>query len=164
MQVDMWPAITGVNKTNPRPWLPTTEDSILLQQPNGAILKLITAAKQTNLFTANGLTQIHTTDPCVWEGANENQTTCSVCDPSHPCLYDVQADPAESKNLVNESKYQVLLQEMTAKLASYKPYVDGNLTAEEISNYECVGGSGEALWENFLGPCCKRKNKEGEGG
>ena len=37
--VDMWPAITGVNKTNPRPWLPTTEDSILLQQPDGAIIK-----------------------------------------------------------------------------------------------------------------------------
>jgi hypothetical protein len=88
--VDMWPAITGVNKSNPRPWLPTTEDSILLQQPGGAIMKLITDARQTNRFSADGLTQTHTTDPCVWQGGGENASTCAVCDPSHPCLYDVQ--------------------------------------------------------------------------
>ena len=125
-------------------------------------MKLITSARQTNVFTADGLTQIHTTDPCVWEGAGENQTTCAVCDPSHPCLYNVQADPAERKNLVNESAYRELLVEMTAKLASYKPYVDGNLTAAELAKYDCVGGSGKTLWDNFVGPCCQRRHKEGE--
>jgi arylsulfatase B len=156
--VNMWPAITGANKTNPRPWLPTTEDSILLQQPNGAIMKLIVSERQTNLFTADGLTQIHTTDPCVWQGSGENPTNCSVCDPTHPCLFNVQIDPAESKNLVNESGYKELVAEMAAKLASYTPYVDGNLTADELANYDCVAGAGEALWGNFVGPCCQRKD------
>ena len=95
----------------------------------------------------------------VWQGSNDNQTTCTVCDQSQPCLFDVQKDPAESKNLVNESSYKQLVTEMIAKLASYTPYVDGNLTAEELANYDCVAGSGGELWGNFVGPCCKRKGQ-----
>jgi hypothetical protein len=71
---------------------------------------------------------------------------------------NVQADPSETKNLVNESKYKELLAVMTAKLASYVPYVDGNLTAKELDNYDCVSGNGAALWDNFVGPCCQRKD------
>ena len=36
--VDMWPAITGANTTSPRPWVPTTEGSILWQQARPALL------------------------------------------------------------------------------------------------------------------------------
>ena len=46
--VDMWPAITGANASSPRPWLPTTETSILWQQSDGAILKFISQALPVN--------------------------------------------------------------------------------------------------------------------
>jgi len=104
-------------------------------------MKLITGASQTNLFSADGLTQTHTTDPCVWQGHNENATNCAVCDAIHPCLFDVQADPAESRNLVNESGYNALVAEMTAKLASYTPYVGGNMTADGLAKYDCGTGA-----------------------
>ena len=160
--VDMWPAITGHNTTNPRPWLPTTLDSILLQRPDGAILKLITNARQTNLFTADGLQQIHTTDPCVPPlKKHQNITNCFVCRPERPCLYDVAADPSENINLANRSEYASVLREMQAQLASYTPYVDGNLTDQELSHYICVLPH-ETPWGNFLGPCCHRKNTSSE--
>ena len=44
---------------------------------------------------------------------------------------------------------------MAAKLASYTPYVDGNMTAEELEEYEC--STMASLWGNFQGPCCKPK-------
>ena len=59
---------------------------------------------------------------------------------------------------MNESGYKELVAEMAAKLASYTPYVDGNLTADELANYDCVAGAREALWGNFVGPCCQRKD------
>jgi hypothetical protein len=169
--VDMWPAITGVNKTNPRPWLPTTEDSILWQRPDGSILKLITAAKQTNFFTADGLHQTWATDPCVWTSPNcivNCSHSCAVCDPLHPCLYDVAADPSELHNLAagpnttTTEDIVALVAEMTAKLASYVPYVDGELTAEEMADYDCVdpGDRGAELWGNYQGPCCTRKEEQ----
>eukprot|EP00662_Eupelagonemidae_sp_cell21_P010125 gene10125-biopygen114421 len=62
--VDMWPAITGANTTNPRPWLPTTETSILNALGNGSILKLYTSAPKTNRWLANG-TQL--ADDTPWD-------------------------------------------------------------------------------------------------
>ena len=42
-----WPAITGSGKVaNPRPVLPTTQWSLLEQQPDGTILKIILGAFQ----------------------------------------------------------------------------------------------------------------------
>ena len=47
---------------------------------------------------------------------------------------------------------------MAAKLASYTPYVDGNMTAEELQPYTCVTDPTE-WWHNYAGPCCKRKGE-----
>ena len=108
--VDMWPAILGQNKTNPRPWLPTTKYSILLQRSDGSILKLITEARQTNLFTADGLQQTRTADPRVPPlNKQQNSTDCFVCGPNNPCLYDVVAGPSESTNLANRNEYSAVL-------------------------------------------------------
>ena len=52
--MDMWPAITGANASSPRPWLPTTGGTILWQQPDGTILKYLTDARRSRLFSPNG--------------------------------------------------------------------------------------------------------------
>ena len=52
--IDMWPAITGANRTNPRPVLPTSQWSLLSAEGNNRMLKLITSAYRTNWFLPNG--------------------------------------------------------------------------------------------------------------
>ena len=61
----MWPAIIGQNRTNPRPWLPTTRWSLLHDdQESGTMMKLLTLAHRTNWFAKNG-TAIYDTTACV---------------------------------------------------------------------------------------------------
>ena len=63
--VDMWQQIIGANATNPRPVLPTTKWSLLVDdQKAGTMMKLITLAHRTNWFEEDG-TAIYDTSPCV---------------------------------------------------------------------------------------------------
>ena len=63
--VDMWQQIIGANATNPRPVLPTTKWSLLVDdQQSGTMMKLITLAHRTNWFEEDG-TAIYDTSPCV---------------------------------------------------------------------------------------------------
>ena len=168
--VDMWPAITGANTTSPRPWLPTTESSILWQQPGGSILKFISAARRSKLFTPNG-SMWNDTTPLGWNGTHAvqcvwvsptNPDTCQVCDPMHPCLFELKSDPGETRNLASDPTRASIISVMAAKLASYVPYdiVDGNMTAVELEGYDCPDmdphGS-QSLWGTYVGPCCTPK-------
>ena len=83
---------TGANRTNPRPWLPITEDSIEHEAPDGTIMKFLVNQRQTNLFTQDGLTQPMATDP--WVDGGVNVSSCIVCSLEKPCLYDLTKDPA----------------------------------------------------------------------
>jgi hypothetical protein len=150
--VDMWPAITGANTTSPRPWLPTTEGSILWQQPDGPIFKLLTNvgttpwASPSRLFTPNGTIYNDTSAlgwngthavECVWVSADGAH--CALCDPApaHPCLFEVKGDPGETRNLVGDPAHASTIAIMAAKLASYVPYVDGTMSAEQLAGCDC---------------------------
>ena len=66
-----------------------------------------------------------------------------VCSPAKPCLYNVQADPTETTNLATNASFKATLDAMAAKLASYVPYVDGNLLEREREReLICITGAG----------------------
>ena len=69
----MWPAITGANRTNPRPVLPTSQWSLLSAEGNNRMLKLITSAYRTNWFLPNGAR------PTVRELANVQPPHAECC-------------------------------------------------------------------------------------
>ena len=96
----MWPAITGANRTNPRPVLPTTRWSLLIDdQASGTVkttacqiwsgmrlhtpprcvqmMKLITLAHRTNWFHENG-TAIYDETPCVPSAPYQGYQKCHV--------------------------------------------------------------------------------------
>lgn len=156
----MWPAIAGANSTNPHAdsaepdhaaWVPTSEWSILMQLPNGTIMKLITQGERSNRFTADGK-QPKDTAPCV-----NTKGKCMVCTDTAPCLFDVSVDPSEHNNIA--SSCPALVGRMSAKLATYKVYVAGKMAPAELSNYHCdphaKGKDGATWWGNYSGPCCK---------
>jgi|TARA_B110000208_G_scaffold60794_1_gene79094 arylsulfatase A-like enzyme len=166
--VNMWPAITGANISSPRPWLPVTEGSILWQQPGGSLFKFITDARRARLFTPNGSMWNDTTPhgwngthvvECVWVSPTDPDI-CAVCDPIHPCLFELKSDPGEAHNLASDPARASTMATMKAKLASYVVYVDGNMTAAELQGYDCPDmnpmGS-ESLWGTYAGPCCTPK-------
>jgi hypothetical protein len=52
---------------------------------------------------------------------------------------------------------------MKAKLASYVPYVDGTMSAEELGGYDCPDmnpGGSRSLWGTYMGPCCTPKQPQ----
>jgi hypothetical protein len=166
--VDMWPAITGANTTSPRPWLPTTEGSILWQQSDGSILKYMSDARTPRLSSPNG-TIWNDTTPLGWNGTHSvrcvwisptNPDICAVCDRIYPCLFEVKGDPSETHNLVNAPTHASTIAAMEAKLASYVPYVDGKMSAAELADYDCPDlcpGGSRSLWGTYAGPCCTPK-------
>ena len=78
------------------------------------------------------------------------------CTPEHPCLFDVVADPTESKNLA--AARPEILSQLKHQLSTYRTYVDGKMTPEQLSRYNCSLGRGH--WKKFLGPCCIRKQEQ----
>ena len=131
----MWPALTLQNTTNPRPWLPTTDLSILHQSADrSTIYKAYIYVRASNLFTPNG-------------SQYEDPLFCNMTD-GKPCLFEVVTDPSESTNLVSSNPE--LYQTMVAKLQTYTPYVDGTMTNAELVPYNCT----PERWGLFYGPCC----------
>ena len=106
-------------------------------------------------------------------------SACAVCSPQHPCLFDVsvsaatncfselglsyhevhlrsqvKADPSERLNIAAE--HSELVEKMSTQLGGYEPYVDGAMTPEELTAYECTDDPTE-WWANFNGPFCRKK-------
>ena len=109
-------------------------------------------------------------------------SACAVCSPQHPCLFDVspplqlvrrgrpflprstpatqvKADPSERINIAAE--HSELVEKMSTQLGGYEPYVDGAMTPEELSGYECTDDPTE-WWANFNGPFCRKKPPSSE--
>jgi hypothetical protein len=70
-------------------------------------------------------------------------------------------DESETHDLAAE--FPALAKAMIAKLYSYQPYVDGNMTPTELANYNCtpaVGNQWHTTKGRFSGPCCAPKAKQ----
>ena len=83
--VDVWPLLMNQTSVHPRSesgrheqlaavaWVPTTAWSILAQLDNGTILKLITEARRSNFFLANGTHLPDSTGECVPNSTSARQ-------------------------------------------------------------------------------------------
>ena len=99
---------------------------------------------------------------CVWVSPTDPDI-CAVCDPTYPCLFEVKGDPGETHNLASVPAWAGAIAAMKAKLASYVPYVDGNMSAAELQGYDCPDLSPEgsqSLWGTYAGPCCTPKQPQ----
>ena len=79
-------------------------------------------------------------------------------------LLIAQADPSERTNLAGEQP--AIVAQLAKEMARYTPYVDGQMTAEELAKYECLP---KKPWHwpqpyplspwfgNFTSPCCRPK-------
>jgi len=152
--VDVWPLLTGANKTQPRPMTPTTEVSII-----SLPFKLIVGAGQSNYYDKNG-TQLPSTPndlPCLSGAAPAPSGPgvdpiingkCAVCNATLPCLFDIVNDPTETKNLATSHPDVV---ERLKEALSYKPYVTGKMSKDELKPYTQVDPNKH--WKGFEGPC-----------
>ena len=66
----------------------------------------------------------------------------------------VKADPSERLNIA--AQHSELVEKMSTQLGGYEPYVDGAMTPEELTAYECTDDPTE-WWANFNGPFCRKK-------
>lgn len=107
--VDVWPLLTGSNLTAPRSATPTSEVSIVALP-----YKLVLGAGQSYFDDRHGNHNepgaAHPTGqlPCLTGAAPAPpgpgvdpiiNGACAVCNATVPCLFDVVADPGETKNI-----------------------------------------------------------------
>ena len=92
------------------------------------------------------------TNPFIYNGL------CAICSDAKPCLFDILADPGERVNLA--TKQPQIVAQLAKQMATYVPYVNPSLTAEELSKYDCVstnvsgGVFPSPWWGEFNGPVC----------
>ena len=115
-----------------------------------------------NRFTPNGTQFMDPHNPCLPNGSASRAIApyegsfppppCVVCTNSTPCVFDVIADPLETKNLFGDPALPPgLVKNMSAKLASFAVYSPLKMTDGELGCYNC-----SATWGMFLGPRCVR--------
>ena len=185
--LDVWSSIIGGSAPQ-REWLPITEHALLWHSVrHNTTFKLLTLAKSTVWYLANGSAQLPDTReewPCVKtggepvagtgeSGSEEGEAApCFVCHQSSPCLFDIVQDSAETANLA--TKLPDVLATMRTQLASYHSYVHGDMSIHDRAQYTCWGNSTcpecckggrnpecNPKWRTanglFAGPCCGRK-------
>ncbi len=160
--VDVWPLLVGTNLTQPRAVTPTTEVSVIDASSSTRWWKLIILAGQSNYYTINN-THISGTDLCLearqpdppMPGRTDSLVNgCPVCNESSPCLYDVKADPTETKNVAVSNPDVVA--RLSEALSSYKVYITGHLSQSTLDvNYTALDHD---HFGNFKGPCYYRKD------
>lgn len=168
--VNQWPSIvSGV--TSPRT-LPTTHKSLLVDDGKGHMYKLINGNEtRADRFHANGSVYEDPFNLCLpghgnvtygmqfdcinalGQGGGGGRVSCVVCSDDRPCLFDVIADPGETKNLAAEMP--TLAKTMKATLDSYLPYVPA-LTPENLACYNCSFDA-KVMWQGYPGPPCIAK-------
>ena len=164
--VDVWPMLTGVNTTHPRPITPTSEAGIVDTAPAGAggegkWYKLVTLAGQSVYYseTAN---QTDGTDDCLKarqpDPPQPGRTDpivngCPVCNATSPCLYEILSDPSEKINVA--SSHPDVVATLAPLLAMYNDaYVTGRIPAAQLAkDYKPINIS---RWQGYLGPCYER--------
>jgi hypothetical protein len=119
-------------------------------------------AGQSNYYTINN-THISGTDLCLearqpdppMPGRTDSLVNgCPVCNESSPCLYDVKADPTETKNVALSNPDVVA--RLSEVLSSYKVYITGHLSQSTLDvNYTALDHD---HFGNFKGPCYYRKD------
>eukprot|EP00935_MAST-01C_sp_MAST-1C-sp1_P002256 g2256.t1 len=130
--------------------------------------KLVTLAGQSNYYAPNQ-SSIKPTDPCLAGKQDDPKqpgrtdaivTGCPVCNATSPCLYDILNDPMEQHNLAAQHPDVVAsLAAALDKTLAY--YTQQSLSAAELAKYEKIPNG---TWENYLGPCYRRKNKTASSG
>jgi len=162
--VNVWPLLTRKNLTQPREMTPITESSLIWVDPanQSQWWKLITLAGQSNYYHPNQ-SSVAPGDPCL-EGRQPDPaqpgrtdslvTGCPVCNASHPCLYDILADPAERHNIAK--LHPKIVQRLLIRMDKFvKYYVSGHLPPAVLeANYTKIDKSS---WQGYLGPCYARK-------
>jgi hypothetical protein len=122
--LDMWPLLTGTNKTNPREYLPVTEQTLIWKGQYKYY-------SQSWAIGFNGWSMINNTmiEP---PPASEPRggTFCKRC------LFDLLADEGEHVNIAAD--YSNIVNQLEAQLATYKYIVGPNMTTEELEDYECT--------------------------
>ena len=159
--VNVWPMLTGLNRTQPRRFTPTSEVGII-DASSHRFWKLITLSGQSNFWTRNH-SIVAPTDACL-DGAQPDPaepgrtdaivTGCPVCNISSPCLYDVLSDPSELRNVAAD--HPSVVAKLTIELARFGEYVSGRIDAALLTReYEKIDTN--KRWEGYLGPCYQRR-------
>lgn len=173
--VDVWPLLTGANATQPRALTPTTEVSIIDAQDSITWWKLITLAGESGYYTPNA-TQLagnaYSDTSCLESCQNDpaqpgrtdgivngmpsvKGTACPVCNSTHPCLYDVLADPSERSNVAAANPDVVARLAPVLQRYNDEQYVSGHLPASTLQQkYTKLP---KDHWGTFSGPCYARK-------
>ena len=117
--IDIWPMITGTNITNPREYLPVTEQSIIWMGQ----YKYFSSSQSMAGF--NG-----------WSTANNTMYngTAPGCE---KCLFDILKDPTERNNIAHA--HPDIVARLAAQLATYSYYTEISMTPTELQGYDCAG-------------------------
>ena len=165
--VDVWPLLLSGASENPRPYLPTTEHSIIWE----GRWKLITNAgaqgwalaptvgwNNSALSHKGGRDSDAPPNPAEWPcvgpsnafisrlpgyaGSGDPQIrklgSCAICSEEKPCLFDLAADRSERVHLA--AKEPAIVAQQHKQLATYKVYTSISMTARELAKYDCVSG------------------------
>lgn len=167
--VDVWPLLTGSNTTQPRKATPTTEASIIETTESKQWWKLVTLAGQSNYYTPDAK-QIAGSDPCLAQRQPDPPQpgrtdplvngACAVCNATHPCLYDILADPLEKSNVAKD--HGDVVARLAPILDAYNDhYVSGRLDTSVLkANYTAIS---KHEWGGYTGPCYRRKDVSSQG-
>lgn len=108
----------------------------------------------------NALCNGHGLDPAHLEKYNES-CACAVCNATSPCLFNVNDDQAETKNVATLFPSVVnTLQELLAKAT---PYVDGTMDPTVLASHYIQIADPADHWRNYSGPCYLRRTELGYG-
>lgn len=103
----------------------------------------------------NALCNGHGLDPAHLEHYNES-CACAVCNATSPCLFDINHDPAETKNVA--ALYPAVVDSLQVLLAKATPYIDGTMDPAVLAQRYTQVTDPVNYWRNYSGPCYIRRN------